>query len=81
MVTTSFLDHEWSLFRLVRRVWRERKPREKMVSALDELSERGTTRSLNVLRKADQQQIDSIVLQVDLGMQDISALRYLPVRV
>jgi len=52
-----------------------------MVSALDELSERGTTRSLNVLRKADQQQIDSIVLQVDLGMQDISALRYLPVRV
>ena len=36
----SKLDYEWSLFRLVRRAWRERKPREKMAAF------RGTTRSL-----------------------------------
>lgn len=34
----------------------------------------------NILRKANEQHINSIVLQVDLGMQDISSLRYSPVR-
>ena len=27
------MDYEWSFFRLVRRAWRERKPREKKIDA------------------------------------------------